>query len=56
VFVLEHGQMTEGNKLLLKKGALGFPYPINVPPIRLPDWLNEKAASQPSSPNQLRLF
>ncbi len=54
VFVLEHEQMPEGNKLLLQKGALPFPHPFKEAPIRLQAWLEEKAgnvkhpASQPS--------
>lgn len=55
VFVLEHDAMPEGNKLLLQKGALAFPHPFKEAPIKLPDWLKEKAASlhlrQPSQPS-----
>ena len=56
VFVLEHEQMPEGNKLLLQKGALPFPHPFKEPPIKLPDWMKEKAASLPQKPNQPSLF
>ncbi len=56
VFILEYGQMPEGNKLLLEKGAIGFPHPFKEPPIKLPDWLKEKAASPPSQPSQMSLF
>lgn len=56
VFVLEHGQMPEGNKLLLQKGALAFPHPFREKPVRLPEWLKEKAASLPARPTQPGLF
>ena len=47
VFVWEHGQMPEGNKLLLQKDA----------PVKLPDWMKEKAASLPHrQPSQPSLF
>ena len=55
VFVLEHEKMPEGNKLLLQKGALAFPHPFKKAPVKLPEWMKEKAASlplrQPSQPN-----
>jgi len=57
VFVLEHEQMPEGNKLLLQKGALAFPHPFKEPPVKLPEWMKEKAASLPlRQPNQPSLF
>jgi predicted Rossmann fold nucleotide-binding protein DprA/Smf involved in DNA uptake len=56
VFVLEHAQMPEGNKLLLQKGALSFPHPFKEPPVKLPEWMKEKAAGLPSQPSQPTLF
>ena len=56
VFVLEHGGMPEGNKLLLQKGALPFPHPFKEPPLKLADWLREKSTSQPKPPTQIGLF
>ena len=56
VFVLDHEQMPEGNKLLLQKGALAFPHPFKEKPVKLPEWMKEKAASLPSKPNQPSLF
>lgn len=56
VFVLEHEQMPEGNKLLLQKGALAFPHPFKEPPLKLPAWLKEKADSLPLQPSQPGLF
>jgi predicted Rossmann fold nucleotide-binding protein DprA/Smf involved in DNA uptake len=56
VFVLEHDAMPEGNTLLLQKGALSFPHPFKHAPVKLPEWLNEKAASFPAQPIQPGLF
>ncbi|HLO31482.1 MAG TPA: DNA-processing protein DprA [Anaerolineales bacterium] len=56
VFVLEHEQMPEGNKLLLQKGGLAFPHPFMDAPVKLPEWLKEKAASVPAPPSQPSLF
>jgi len=56
VFVLEHDQMPDGNKLLLQKGALPFPHPFKEPPLELPEWLKEKASSLPKKPGQPGLF
>lgn len=56
VFVLEHGAMPEGNKLLLQKGALAFPHPFKDKPVKLPEWLKQQAASLPPKPNQPSLF
>jgi predicted Rossmann fold nucleotide-binding protein DprA/Smf involved in DNA uptake len=56
LFVLEHAQMSEGNKLLLQKGALAFPYPFNEPPVKLPEWMKDKSSSLPSQPVQPNLF
>ncbi|GAP12627.1 predicted Rossmann fold nucleotide-binding protein [Longilinea arvoryzae] len=56
VFVLEHADMPDGNRELLKKGALPFPHPFTEPPLRLPGWLQEKSASLPKPSNQMTLF
>jgi predicted Rossmann fold nucleotide-binding protein DprA/Smf involved in DNA uptake len=56
VFVLEHSQMPEGNKLLLQKGGIGFPHPFNEPPLKLAEWLSKKASEQLKLPNQMELF
>ena len=58
VFVLEHDAMPDGNKLLLQKNALAFPHPFKDAPVKLPNWLKEKAAEKPSmpNPNQPNLF
>lgn len=56
VFVLEHSQMPDGNKLLLQKGALAFPHPFKDKPVKLPEWLKEKAVELPTQPSQPSLF
>lgn len=56
VFVLEHEDMPEGNRLLLQRGALPFPYPFLLSPLKLADWLQEHAAGHIRPPEQLRLF
>jgi predicted Rossmann fold nucleotide-binding protein DprA/Smf involved in DNA uptake len=56
VFVLEHAHMPEGNKLLLQRGALSFPHPFKESPVKLPEWMKEKAANLPSQPSQLSLL
>ena len=56
IFVLEHAAMPEGNKRLLQKGALPFPHPFKEPALKLPTWLQEKAAGLPKQPSQLGLF
>jgi predicted Rossmann fold nucleotide-binding protein DprA/Smf involved in DNA uptake len=57
VFVLEHEKMPDGNKLLLAKGALPFPYPHPFKqPNQLLQWLRERAAEEPGQGDQLSLF
>ena len=56
VFVLEHADMPEGNRLLLQKGGLPFPHPFPEHPGKLPDWLKTQAPHHPSHPAQLGLF
>lgn len=56
VFVLEHEQMPEGNKLLLQKGALPFPHPFREKPVKLQDWLKNKASNLLARPEQPNLF
>jgi predicted Rossmann fold nucleotide-binding protein DprA/Smf involved in DNA uptake len=53
VFVLEHPQMPEGNRLLLQRGALPFPHPFPEHPAKLIDWLAEHVQPRPQ---QLGLF
>jgi len=57
VFVLEHSAMPEGNKMLLQKGALGFPHPFNEDRRKLKEWLDSRASQvTPPEPHQPRLF
>ncbi len=48
--------MPNGNKLLLQKGALAFPHPFKDVPVKLQEWLKEKAASLQSLTSQPSLF
>jgi len=36
--------MPEGNKILLQKGALGFPHPFQENRLQLKDWLETQVA------------
>ncbi len=56
VFVLEHTDMPDGNRELLKKGALPFPHPFGEPPLKLPGWLHEKSAGLAKPFDQMTLF
>jgi predicted Rossmann fold nucleotide-binding protein DprA/Smf involved in DNA uptake len=56
VFVLEHTQMPEGNRLLLQRGALAFPHPFHEPPAQLQAWLQARASEFKPRPAQLGLF
>jgi len=56
VFVLEHPAMPEGNKLLLQKGAIGFPHPFQEDRRKLRDWLELQAAQIKPKPFQPDLF
>ncbi len=56
VFVLEHANMPEGNRLLLQRGALAFPHPFHEPPVQLQAWLQAQASQGKPRPTQLGLF
>lgn len=56
VFVLEHSAMPEGNKILLQKGAIGFPHPFQEDRLHLRDWLETQAAQIKPEPHQPGLF
>lgn len=58
VFVLQHPQMPEGNRLLIEKGGLPFPYPFTKQYGPLREWLAEQASQAPAAlrPKQLGLF
>jgi predicted Rossmann fold nucleotide-binding protein DprA/Smf involved in DNA uptake len=56
VFVLSYPEMPQGNKELLQRGALPFPYPFTQPPLQLSAWLQEQSSNSPASPVQPFLF
>jgi predicted Rossmann fold nucleotide-binding protein DprA/Smf involved in DNA uptake len=58
VYILKHTDMPEGNRLLLQRGGLEFPYPFTQPPTSLPAWLgqNSKQDNKPLKPVQLGLL
>lgn len=56
VFVLEHPKMPQGNKVLLQKGALGFPHPFTESHLKLKQWLDTQSAQIKPDPTQLGLF
>jgi len=57
VFVLEHDQMPDGNKLLLHKGGLTLTYSsFNKSSFKLEELLKEKSASQSEAASQPKLF
>ncbi len=56
VFVLEHAAMPEGNRRLLQKGGLPFPYPFPVGYQQLPAWLQDHAGEREQPPTHLGLF
>jgi DNA processing protein len=56
VFTLDHPGMPEGNKMLLQKGAIGFPHPFIENRLKLKEWLDGQAAQIKPDPTQLGLF
>ncbi len=56
LFVLNHSEMPDGNKLLLSKGALAFPHPFTENHLTLRQWLEDQSAQIDPSPFQPGLF
>jgi DNA processing protein len=56
VFVLDHPDMPDGNRLLLQKGARAFPHPFPDHFHKLPEWLVENSAPSKPDATQLNLF
>jgi predicted Rossmann fold nucleotide-binding protein DprA/Smf involved in DNA uptake len=57
VFILEHPEMPEGNRLLLQKGGLPFPYPFPEHYSKILKWLEVQAKrNNKPKPHQLGLF
>jgi predicted Rossmann fold nucleotide-binding protein DprA/Smf involved in DNA uptake len=53
VFILDHPEMPDGNRLLMQKGGLPFPHPFPEHFSKLENWL--KGKSQPASPKPQQL-
>ena len=56
VFVLDHSTMPEGNKMLIQKGALRFPYPFEEHYLKLKQWLADQSTQVQPEIVQLGLF
>ena len=56
VFVLEHADMPDGNRLLLQKGGLAFPHPFPIQNSKLVDWLSANTWQVNTPSTQLDLF
>lgn len=56
VFVLDHPQMPDGNRMLLQKGAFSFPHPFKENRLKLKDWLETQASQVKPEPYQPGLF
>ncbi len=56
VFVLEHSDMPQGNRMLLQKGALKFPHPFPEHHLKLHSWLIEQSSQVKPDPKQPSLF
>ena len=56
VFILDHPDMPEGNRILLQMGGLAFPYPFPEKFSKLPEWLRIQSTSIQPKPTQLGLF
>lgn len=53
VFVLDHPDMPEGNRLLLQKGGVPFPHPFPEHYLKLESWLKERSLQNTQKPKQL---
>jgi predicted Rossmann fold nucleotide-binding protein DprA/Smf involved in DNA uptake len=56
LFVLDHPAMPAGNRLLLDRRGIAFPYPFPVGHTHLRDWLEENVQQGKSRPSQLKLM
>jgi predicted Rossmann fold nucleotide-binding protein DprA/Smf involved in DNA uptake len=56
VFVLDHPDMSKGNKMLIERGGLQFPHPFPEHYQKLTNWLEEQSAATKTDPCQLSLF
>jgi len=53
VFILDHPQMPEGNRLLIQKGGIPFPHPFPEHFSKLEDWMRERSSITTQKPKQL---
>lgn len=56
IFVLDHIDMPEGNKMLIQRGAFQFPHPFVEDRLKLKTWLEEQSAKIKPDTSQLSLF
>ena len=56
VFILDHPEMPDGNRLLMQKGGIPFPHPFPEHYSKLESWLKEKSQPATSKPKQLGLL
>ncbi len=56
VFVLDHPDMPEGNRLLIQKGAVPFPHPFPENYSKLENWLKDHSQPAKPKPTQLGLL
>jgi predicted Rossmann fold nucleotide-binding protein DprA/Smf involved in DNA uptake len=56
VFILEYSAMPEGNRILLEKGGIAFPYPFPEFFSKLPEWLKKQTNQIKPKPTQLELL
>lgn len=56
VFILDHTAMSNGNKMLIEKGGLPFPYPFPEQQTSLHSWLEQHSPEQKTETKQLGLF
>jgi predicted Rossmann fold nucleotide-binding protein DprA/Smf involved in DNA uptake len=56
LFVLDHPDMPDGNRLLMQKGGVPFPHPFPEHFSRLESWLAEKSHPASIKPKQLGLL
>ncbi len=56
VFILAHPDMPQGNRSLLEKGGIPFPYPFRVPYTKLGEWLQSQADQASPGEMQYKLF
>jgi predicted Rossmann fold nucleotide-binding protein DprA/Smf involved in DNA uptake len=56
VFVLDHEEMPDGNRQLIRKGALPFPHPFPEHYLKLREWLEQQSSQVKPKIDQPKLF